>query len=176
MYNISNLSQVLNTLNSMLLEVRMELNTLKNDVTTFKTNQQSAQLTTVVEGLQNKVTSCENDAAKLKTNHAYLDQKIETLEKTLTNKIDGLIPNASNVSKEEVKSMIDSSIAALLGGLQSSTDQHEVDIQSCIKDVVDVEKAATDEIQVEIPLLSLQDPVEEAPKTKRGGRKKKQEQ
>jgi Sec-independent protein translocase protein TatA len=137
MYNIGNLPQIINSLNGMVLGIRSEIENLKNEVSALKnattTHQQTQSTDTTgtsvgVEELETRITSIQTTLDSALASHTHntkgIETKIDTLEKSLSDKVVSLhqiVNDKDNHRKQEVQTMIDQSIALLLDGLRPQT-------------------------------------------------------
>lgn len=186
MYNIGNLPQIINTLNSMLLGIRSEVDNLKSEINVLKNAAQPS--TTNVDELQAQITcihdtlggvskSQDNNECNLKTIH----DKMDALEKSLSDKVVSLhqiVNDKDKHHKQETQKMIDQSIALLLDGLRPTTTTHDNPAFAPLSAIDEGDEAAilvtdTEPTTIDPP---HQDDIQqtETPKPKgRGGRKKK---
>lgn len=194
MYNIGNLHQIMNTLNGMVVGLRTEIETLKNEVITLKAAQSQTPIADAsststgvsVEDLETRITKIQTtlDSALVNTN-GY-EKRIDNLEKSLSDKVlfvHQLVNDKDKQHKHEVQSMIDQSIALLLDGLRppsiaetTTTTIHENPAFAPLTSIDEGEESSdiATTSQHDENSSQVSHDVVETPKPKgRGGRKKK---
>lgn len=201
MNNIGHLYQVLQSLNGGIASMRTDFEHLKVEVNSLKSKQEPSSsvsadtttslitdLTSKVDGLEEsikhsnmKVEQIENTLSITSSNLSSLQADIQKIMKD--KKQDIVTPS---ITKDEVQTLIDQSIAILLGGLRPVGEQvmqdnpvfapltsiDEVDENSLTLRVKNEETMNGDDVVVEPPVMTTT--IVETPKPKgRGGRKKK---
>lgn len=129
MYNIGNLPQIINSLNSTLLVIRSEVDSLKQDIKTLKDVSQPSSAN--VDELQCQVTRIQETLDNITlsdTRIKLIEGKVDAIEKSISDKVvtlQQIVHDKDRHLQQEVQNMIDQSISLLLGGLRTSTTTHD---------------------------------------------------
>jgi hypothetical protein len=145
MNNITHLSEVFNSFNNIIYSIRMEMEVLKREVLTIKTNVEKLMIDSsketatndtslLVEQIQGQLTNLEaglfhlveRDIPSIKEQTLEVNEKVAVVDKKITN-VDKALKESkqdisSKVSKEEVQSIIDDAISVLIGNVKPTSD------------------------------------------------------
>lgn len=201
MNNIGHLYQVLHSLNSGIAGMRADFEHLKVEVNSLRSKQESSSssasatpdttttlidaLTSKVDGLEEAIKSSNTKIGEIEKAVSTTSSKVTTLQTDVQKTVKETVVPSPSITKEEVQTLIDQSIAILLGGLRPAGDLmvqdnpvfvplasiDEVDENAIALSVKD-EETMNGDVVIEAPVISTT--TVETPKPKgRGGRKKK---